>query len=366
MLTCFLHSRTAWNDYFPGSNSPNYNSQTYTSRQAPSVTNVYVSNCLFKSITYTSGNGGALYCTSATYFLVESSSFFSCKSNGEGGGIYFSKSGSQSVLYKICAYDCCTTTSSWYQFASIIVNNDASSKNYFIYSSATRCLNGVSNSWHVLGLNKGKSYCPSVNISLNKCFGGTGMSCWPTIDSNSFTCSLTYSSFTDNHATGHTCFWLDAVGAEYEIKSCNIIRHTQDNLGTYGTIYISGNAKIEDSCIFENKANIIFYQGSSSYTITLSNCTMDKTSKTRNVVIQNTVTKSFILALNHMSTRSCHAEYDSAGYLTHIIQTPSSSKKPVICYTYVKRFDQPRLSDFFSLHSIFIFNFIHPHASSYI
>jgi hypothetical protein len=117
------------------------------------------------------------------------------------------------------------------------------------------------------------------------------------------------------------------VGAKCEIKNCNILRNTQGILGTEGTIYSYGNLTIEDSCILENNANYIFRVSSTSYTSTLSNCTVDSTSGNENVITQNTVTKSFILALNHMSNLICQAEYDSAGTLTPIIQSPSPSKK---------------------------------------
>jgi hypothetical protein len=347
-----LYFKTAWNDYFTGNYSTNLNSQTFTSRQNPSGTGVYISNCLFRSITSTSDNGGALLCTSAIYFLVESSSFFSCKtSSGYGGAIYFDNANNgQSVLHEVCGYDCYTTyTHPYYQFAFLRVYNAASNKNYFNYSSISRCVNAESNSHYTLRLLYGKICCPSVNISINKCQYYSGIYCNPLSDSSSVICSFSYSTFTDNIANGYNCIRLSTSGANYEIKSCNILRNTQVDLNTYGTIITWGNSAIEDSCILENTATYIFYQAHSSYTITISNCTIDSNSKTGNVVTRNTVTKSFILALKHMSTQNCHSEYDSAGYLTPIIQTPSSSKKQKVCYTYVKFFYQSPLSDFFFL-----------------
>jgi hypothetical protein len=356
-----MYIRTAWNDYFTVTNPTNYNSTTYTSGQTLSGTSVYVLNCLFRSCTL-SNYGGAIFFTSVSYFLVESSSFFSCTtSNNHGGAIFFQNSGSgQCVLHEVCGYECYPTYAgyTYYQFAYVEVNDAASSKNYVNYSSIVRCVNGRSDSYYALGLCFGKICCPSVNISMNKCQYYSGILCWPLKDSNSITCSLTYSSITDNIAPGYNFIWLNTGGAKYEIKSCNILRNSQVS-SSYGIIYTSGNLKIEDSCILENTATYIFHQGSSSYTITLSNCTVDSTSKYGNVVTQNTVSKSFIHALNHMSTQNCHSEYDSAGYLTPIIQTPSPSKKQIRLFSYRDCFNQPRLSDFFSFHSIFVFNFIH-------
>jgi hypothetical protein len=278
MLKFVMLVRTAWDDFFPETNPNKLNSTTYTSRQNPSGTSIYVLNCLFKSISSTS-DGGALYCTSAAYFLVESSSFFSCKtSSSEGGAIYFYNSDSgQSVLYKVCGYDCCSSSGS--QFAHIHVQTDASSINYVNYSSITRCV-VESSSWHTLDL-------------------------------------------------------------------------------TNGTIYTRGYITIMDSCILENKAGRVFYATSSSYTFTISNCTVDSTSNNECLTIQSTVTKSFILALNHISTQNCHSKYDSAGTLTPIIQSPSLSKKQMHCYTGERYFLLPPQRDFVLLSSVFLFNFIH-------
>jgi hypothetical protein len=366
MSVFLLHSKTAWNDYFTGTNPPNLNSQTFTSRPTLSDTSVYISNCLFRSISSTSGNGGALFCNSATYFLVEPSSFFSCKtSSGYGGAIYFENiNNGQSVLYEVCGYDCYTTyTNPNYQFAFLRVYNTALSKNYVNYSSITRSVNMNSDSYNNMGLIYGKILCPSVNFSLNKCYGNQ-FYCQPYADSSYTTCSFTYSSFTDNTAIRCTCIVFNTGNAKYEIKSCNILRNHQNELDSQGTIYAYGNLMIEDSCILANTATYIFFQSSSSYT-TLSNCTVDSTSSNRNLNIQNTVTKSFILALKHMSNLICHSEYDSIGTLTPIIQTPSSSKKQIHCYTYVKCLNQSLLIDFFSLTCILIFNFIHSYPSIY-
>jgi hypothetical protein len=340
-----MRIRTAWDDYFTGTPT-SLQPTEYTLRQTPSDASIYVSNCLFRSITSTD-DGGALYCTSAIYFLVESTSFFSCKTNCSCGAIYFSNSDGQSVLHEVCGYDCCTTNANKYQFGYTCVNNISSSMNYVDYSSIVRCMNENENSYYILGLQSGKICCPSVNFSLNKCYYRSGISCWPFNNSNSVTCSLTYSSFADNYAAGYTCFFLSVKGSNNEIKSCNIIRNAQSKLGTRGTIYTSGNLKIDDSCIFENKANNIFYQASSSYTITLSNCTVDKTTCNQNLITQNTVAESFILALNHMSTENCHSKYDYAGTLTHIIRTTSSSKKQTYYCTCGNFFNHLRLSDFF-------------------
>jgi hypothetical protein len=355
-----LHSKTAWNDYFPGTSPTNLPSQTYTYRPTPSGSNVYVLNCLFNSITST-GHGGALYCTS-TYLLVESTSFFSCKtSGGRAGAIYFENSGGHCVLNEVCGYDCCTKDNNYPQFVYTSVNNDISSKNYINYSSISRCVN--ENAWHTLLFYNGNIFCPSFNISNNKCKGDSVLY-YPLSYSNTVTCSFSYSSIADNSVTSGVWIILWTTGAEYEIKSCNILRNTQSDLNYRGTIATVGNLRIVDSCILENTANYIFFQGNSNYRITLSNCTVDKTTNNGYLTTQNTVTKSFIHALNHMSTQNCHSEYDSAGNLNPIIPSPSSSMKQKHCYTCQKYRFMIRDEDIVSLIGILIFNFIHLDASS--
>ena len=177
---------------------------------------------------------------------------------------------------------------------------------------------------------------------MNKCLHHSAIVFLPLAVSNSVTGSLSYCSITDNVANGNVCIHPYYGGSNSEIKSCNILRNTQSNLSEAGIIHANDNVMITDSCILENQATYIFNQVSSC-TITVSNCTLDSTSKTGNVVIQNTVTKSFIHALNHISTQHCHSGYDSAGYLTPNIETPSPSKKQInyhSCDIFLYRFPQ--------------------------
>jgi hypothetical protein len=349
----------AWKDYFTGSPATTLNSNQYTSNQTFSVSSVYVLNCLFNKCTISSGNGGALFLsTSVTYFFVESSSFFSCKTNsGYGGAIYFSNSNSaQYVLYAVCGNGCSSTSAG--VFAHIYFNSADSNNNYVNYSSIVHCAGAASGSECTLYHNYGKIYCPSVNMSMNKCSYHSGIIYRTFVDSSSFTSLLSYSTFANNSATSYGCIWCNTGGANYEIKCCNILRNMQGSTSN-GIIFARGNLTIEDSCILDNAANYIFYQESTSYTITLSNCTVDLVSYYNSFTMQNTVTKSFILGLNHISTQNCNSEYDSAGTLTAISYV-SDSTKTVFCYTY---HCQVRISDFFILNCVFIVTFIHPNPS---
>jgi hypothetical protein len=338
-----------WSDFFEVSEPTPNKQQFYTSRQTPSASSVYILNCLFNG--FTSGSdGGALYCnTSVTYLLVESSSFFSCKTSSNiGGAIYFvNTNNGQCVLHKVCGGDCCSIIASRSdgQFAYVSVKNDASSKNYVNYSSISRCVNDIYDSFHTLWLNYGKIYCPSVNISMNKCYRFTAFYCLPFSDSNSVTGSTSYSSFTDNIASDSICISFYRSGSNTEIKCCNVLRNMQGVPSEFGIFYTSGNLIIKDSCILYNSANYIFY-----YTVTLSNCTIDKTTCNRNLIIQSTATKSFIHTLNHISVQNCHLGYESTATLT--------SNKQIQCNTC-----KCQQGNFVSLTSILVFNFVHPYAS---
>jgi predicted outer membrane repeat protein len=346
-----------WSDFYGVSEPTPSKQQLYTSNQTRSVSSVYILDCLFNGCTSTD-NGGALYCnTSVIYLLVESSSFFSCKTSGIGGAIYFvNTNNGQSVLHKVCGNDCYSTTSgNNYQFVYIKVYNGATNKNYLNFSSITRC---ISDNWYTLRLDSGIVHLPSVNISMNKCKYCPIFYTIPFQDSSYVTCTSSYSSFTDNQATIYICIRFFCSDAKFEIKSCNILRNSQVS-SDYAIISPEGNLMIEDSCILGNTATYIFHAGSGK--ITLSNCTINKTTSVGSFTIQNTATKSFIHALNHISTQNCFVEYDAIGALTPII--PPSPSKQIQCNTCKKLLCQIQLIDIVSLHNILIFNFIHPYSS---
>jgi predicted outer membrane repeat protein len=252
----------SWNDYFIGNLSPTLGSGNYTSTRTLSGTNVYVLNCLFTGCISSSG-GGAIYCTS-TFLLVESSSFFSCRtSSGNGGAVYFINIGSgQCAIHEVCCYDCYAGDLHG-QFARVDVKNSASSKNYVNYSSITRCVNEKLYAYDTLCLCYGMIYCQSINISMNECHYTSGINCFS--GSNYVTCSLSYSLFVNNSATNDICILFDSTGLNREMKCCNILRNTQVT-STHELIHANQNLVIADSCILENNATCIFYS-SSSYTV---------------------------------------------------------------------------------------------------
>jgi hypothetical protein len=361
MLTLLMHSRTDWYDFFGGTPTYSYSS-TYGTQLPLSGSSAYVSNSLFRSIS-SSSDGGALYSTnSVTYLFIESTSFFSCKTSGSNGGaIYFYDSSGRCALHEVCGYDCNSTSTgtSYGHFLYTQVYNSASSNNYISYSSIVGCVSTHTSSYYILRHYYGNLFCPSVNISMNECQYHS-IYYYPLSDSNSITCSLSYSSITDNHANGHTCLYLWSSYANFRIKSCNILRNTQGSPSSTGTFYTCGSLVITDSCILGNNASNIVYTYYSNYPTTILNCTIDKTTNNGYLTIKNTVTKSFIHALNHISTQYCLSEYDSVGTLT-----PPSPNKQINCFTYGNSFCHSKLRDFISLIFVLNFIFIHLDTSTY-
>jgi hypothetical protein len=235
------------------------------------------------------------------------------------------------------------------------VSDAISSKNYVNYSSISRCVKERTDSYYLIRLCYGNTCYPSVNMSMNKFGCVLGVAFHPSKDPNSVTGTVSYSSFADNIALDYNYFRFENAGSNYEMKYCNILRNVHTS-SSYGLVHVYGNLMIEGSCILENTATYFFW-AYSSYTITLSNCTVDKTTNTGSFKIQNTITKSFILGLNHMSTRNCYAEFDLVGTLTAIPFVSNTINKVISCHY------QARISDFFSLNWVFMFSFIHPNPS---
>jgi len=336
----------SWNDFFSGAPQTTLSSVEYNSRQNPTTASVHVLNCLFNRIN-SGSDGGALYCTSTTSFLVESSSFFTCKTSSSNGGAIYVSNAAQCVLYRVCGNDCCSTNTgtTYYQFACMRVIDSVSNKNYVNYSSISRCVNTNSNSYYTIETDYGIICGLSVNSSINKCHYSPGFRTLPSVDNRIFT---------------YICVYYESRGTNNEMKYCNVLRNIHDT-SSYGTIYAYGNLMIAGSCILGNTASCIFYENNPSCSITLSNNTVDKTTSAGSFRIQNTVTKSFILGLNHISTQNCHSEFDSVGTLSAIPYIPSPTKREICSCN--RNHILVRIRDFFILDWVFIVTFIQPNPS---
>jgi hypothetical protein len=334
----FNFLKTTFDDFYgPGNtNIKEYKNTKYTGQIAPTDQNVYVHDCFFQSCS-SSSHGGAISCGSSVYkLLVEQTSFVSCStSNQRGGAIYFySTSYGECILSRICGFDCSSTnpSNSWGQFAHTNTKTDATYKNYVNDSTFTHSTNWNSGSYETLWLQYGNILCPSINITDNSYYGWTALLCRPTTGTSSptpYPSCLSYSSFVNNTANGeYCCIYHENSGSTQCIDSCNIINNKQTS-SSHGIIYASGNLLIKDSCVIGNdEKNKVFYVSSSSYKITISNCTIDDDIFTNGrysgtVTIIKTITNSFINALSHISTYHCDSYFDSYGTLSAKPNVPS-------------------------------------------
>jgi hypothetical protein len=324
--------------YGSGLNPTNYIRNEYSgTRLTPNANNVYVYDCFFHDISYSS-NDGAICCDSNVYkLLVEQSSFFSCKiSSGRGGGIYFKNSGNyECVMSKICAFGC--SCSNHGQFAYINLGSNVNYKNHFNDSTIAHSLNDGKSPWDSIYYYSDTIFIPSDNFTNNECYTNPAFCCHTSRSSTLELCIVSYCSIVNNTANGgYSCIRFYSSGSTHRIDTCNIISNKQ-TATTHGTIKAFSNILIEDSCILgNNEENSVFYTYSSSYTITVSNCTVDNNRFTGagSVIFTKTAKSSFIHALSHIVTRSCDSNFDSYGTLTAKPNIPSRSSRFLISCNY--------------------------------
>jgi hypothetical protein len=316
------------NVYGTGLNPTNYTRNEYAgTRLTPNTNNVYVFDCFFRDISYSS-NGGAISCGGSVYkLLIEQSSFFSCKiSSGRGGGVYFSNTGNyECVMSKICAFGC--SCSDFGQFASISLYNNANNKNHVNDSTITHSLKEGKSQYDSVYLRGETILVPSNNFTNNECYYSSAFCCDTTRSSTSETCWISYCSVVNNTANGGSqCIRLYNSVSIHCIDTCNIINNKQTTTGS-GTIYASTNILIKDSCILGNNEGKTVFYASSSCKITVSNCTVDNNRYSGSVIFTKSIERSFIHALSHIVTRSCDSYFDSYGTLTAKPNIPSQSTK---------------------------------------
>jgi hypothetical protein len=343
-MKLILSKRTFTDVYGPDYTPTDYTGLNYTERLIINENNVYVHDCVFYCCSSDS-DGGALYCNYRVYrMLVEKSSFISCKTSSfNGGGIYFwSSSNGECVLSRICGFNCSSInsatdgTTAVGPFGYIYTKNNNTYRNHVNDSSITHTLKECKYSCYSLYLYNGNILCQSVNLTNNECFGRTALYCSHIGSTESDTHCISYSSIVNNTANGsYSCIWFSTSDYSQLIDTCNILNNEQTSYSTYGTIVTYGNLFIKDSCILgNNKGKKVFY-ASSSYMITISNCTIDDDiiSKTRYVgsfTVNKTIERTFSNAFSHIAPQGCDS------YITLKPKVPSQSSRYLIFYNIKK------------------------------
>ena len=281
-----------WSDFFLGSPTP---VSKQSSRYAATSGSIQVYDSTFCYIHYLSGNGGSILfstTSSESKLLIEETSILNSRASGEGGGIYFSNSGS-CILSKLCGVNC-SSTGSDNQFDSISVSNDASYQNDVNDSSITYTLNSAKQ--FTMQHFYGSITIASTNISSNNCKYCSAARLQSNNVQSVITGIISYSSFANNTATSQRCINLGYCNREsplYQIKSCNFIKNKQQG-SSFGMITNFGQTKIDDSCFIENSGGYLFYNDV-SYSIVITNCSIDDTCTTYGTVsIKNKPKSSFM------------------------------------------------------------------------
>ena len=293
----------------------------------------YVVNCYFYSITYSSGNGAAIYLSkSGVHFLVEFSTFVECSTTGSssyGGGLYISNA--DFAMNHVCAIECKSSHRSSFTYA---IGSTSRTVNSIHHSSIAYCF--AENSYTMYH-SYGYIDIRSVNLSHNTATQYSALVCQPSSIKDNIGTSISYSSFADNNATSQYCIYLNYnsdSADEYKISNSNIIRNSGDQ-----TIYVYGTATFSNTCIMENKdLTNVFYIGSSSK-CTLIDCSIDNTQKTGSGSLDKSSigSNSFINGLTFISTGDCKNIFDTIDNipLTGVVQrtpertpdqTPSQTK----------------------------------------
>jgi hypothetical protein len=358
-----LVKRTFSDVYGQGYSPKEYKGPQYTQTITPNENYVYVHDCVF-SYCSSSSNGGALNCGDTIYKLfVEQTTFISCStSTSNGGGIYFkSQTNGESVLSKICGFNCSSTSTG--PFAYVYTKNDITYKNYVNDSTITHTsiLSGYPQ--RALYLYYGSIICLSVNITNNECYYHTALSTCPTVGSGSpasDTCCISYNSIVNNTAKGGWgCMSFDGSTTSQVVYACNIINNKQTVYSTYEIIFhVCSNVLTKDSCVLgNNKGYDVFYVYQK---ITISNCTIDddiisNSRYTGTVIFTKMIERSFIHALSHISTHKCDSYFDSYGTLTAQPIVPSqSTKHPCFGYCMSFNFKRPAINPFRIMEFIFL------------
>ena len=111
----------SWEDFFKVS-SPTAKRVT-SHEEFSSSSSVYVTDSLV-AYSVSAGNGGAILFSSSSddsFLLVERTTIANCRSNGQGGGIYFGNKG-HFILSKVCGFNCSTTGNYHRPFAYVVVS----------------------------------------------------------------------------------------------------------------------------------------------------------------------------------------------------------------------------------------------------
>ena len=217
---------------------------------------------LFQNCSHPS-DGCGIYASGDFPLLVESSTFIGCKAtSGSGGWIY--KNSGQYVVAKSCSVGC--TSAGYAHFICSEVYDRRTNKNELHEFSVTVSVASGSTTIRLL---YGTVNITSVNCMGNEC---PAFYCEPSQGANTetVTCSISYSHIEDNTATEDNCIYLtypprNSNNQNQLIEHTNIVNNSQ-NTKIYGLIHAVGvKTTLNDCVIIRNNEADPFVQSSEKY-----------------------------------------------------------------------------------------------------
>ena len=290
----------SWNDFYSSPSSPSslFEKSRYESTKNASSGSQYVYLCFF--IDCSAEKGGGILVTYDTNLLVEETSFNSCKAtSGNGGGLFFEATGN-SILYKVCSYQCEAASHGLFCYMKL---PDSLSYNNTIKDSSASYSNCPS-CYRTLYPYYGKIHVSSLNSSKNVALYFSGILVYSASSSSFSDCLISYSCFSDNEAKNDACVFYTRTG-KGEMRYCNVIRNQQVKKSSRGIVATNVPLNIYDSYIVENDADRSIYSNGS--TVNVYNTTFDK-SKGSGVIVQSTPSSSVLNYLRFIKTAECDAE----------------------------------------------------------
>jgi len=211
--------------------------------------NLYLYECLFKTISSPSLGGGLYITGSNLKVLIEQCAFDTCTAVTHGGAIYISStSNTHVVLNKICGYECSCTSGHYYSFSYIEVGSQMI--NRIDYVSILRCPNTYGTGYMPIHLEKGIQIVKYMNNSNNVLYHVSAMRCF-----NGDSLSMIYSTISNNKPSHSICFWFSSGTNSRLMEKCNIKNNSSP--AAYGVFYIQGDYDFKD-CIIVSNPNTVF------------------------------------------------------------------------------------------------------------
>jgi len=273
------------------------NTKYFAETKSVSSGNYYVSNCLFHVCW--SSEGGGIFVTSSSNFLIEETTFLSCSAtSGKGGGLFFEATGN-CVLSKVCSFSCSASSSGL--FCYVKLPNSLEYNNTIIDSSVSH--SNCPNSGNGFFPSYGKIFVSSVNSSKNIGSCHVGIRVDLSSSSEYGDSLISYSCFSDIETKNYVTV-LYGLGGKGEMRSCNVVNNTQIDVSRFGTVCSNFHLNVYDSCVTGNNAERSFHCNDA--TIKLYNTIFDK--GILSVEVKESASSSFTNNLKFIRIGLCGAK----------------------------------------------------------